>query len=102
MHSTSTRYFLATLSTAKNILYISKRTDSTPLRLPNICPPNLSLLGLLYTPTTVLDSLTEQAGKRLGEQMFGRRRGDAICSEHSLTNIYSLDWSTVSRDNNTE
>ena len=23
-------------------IYISKRTDSTPLRLPNICPPNLS------------------------------------------------------------
>ena len=35
-------------------IYISDRWDSTPLRLPNICPPNLSLICLQYTPTTWL------------------------------------------------
>ena len=41
----------STIVGTKEYIYISKRTDTTPLRLPNICPPNLSLQ---YTPTTLL------------------------------------------------
>ena len=43
--------------TKEYIYYISNRTDSTPLRLPNICPPNLSCSRILQLP----DYLTEQS-----------------------------------------
>ena len=44
------RNYLPSKFTKPQRIYISKRTDSTPLRLPNICPPNLSLLWLRVSP----------------------------------------------------
>ena len=41
-----------TIKELKKILVRERTTP--PLRLPNICPPNLSLLCLQYTPTTWL------------------------------------------------
>ena len=49
----------------KEYILVRART-APPLRLPNICPPNLSPLFLQYTPTTVPDYLTEQAAGEVG------------------------------------
>ena len=62
----------ATLTIMQRI-YISKRTDRTPLRLPNVCPPNLSP-GLLCHTVGQLE-YTAKSRERLGGQMFKRHRG---------------------------
>ena len=67
----------------KNIYYCSVRTDSTPLRLPNICPPALS-------DSQVVGVYCRQSKERLGGQMFGRRWG--VRSVLSLIYVYSLVW----------
>ena len=68
-------------------IYISDRRDSTPLRLPNICPPNLSLLCRQYTVLQLPDCLTEQAGGEVGWANVRKTQGGAV---PSITDIYSL------------
>ena len=41
--------YIAMIYEGKQRIYISKRTDRTPLRLPNVCPPNLSPGLLCHT-----------------------------------------------------
>ena len=70
-------------------IYISKRTDSTPLCLPNICPPNLSLLCLQYSILQLPDCLTEQAGGEVRWANVWKTQWGAV---RSLTNTVYILW----------
>ena len=71
-------------------IYISDRTHSIPLHLPNMCItqplPAMSVVYIQYsTPLQLTDCLTEQ-GERLGETHVWKTQGGAVPS----INIYSL------------
>ena len=67
-------------------IYTSDIRDSTPLRLPNICPPKTSpcsVCSILQLP----DCLTEQAAGEVGWANVWKTQGGAV---PSITDIYSL------------